>query len=73
MQCNLDGDELGDVCYPDIDDDGFDNDVDNCVFLDNPDQGNLDEDVYGDACDCDVDLVDYSIWQNAFSGPRSLE
>jgi hypothetical protein len=40
----------------DIDDDGVLDEVDNCVFQPNPDQGDADEDANGDVCDvCPLD------------------
>ncbi len=50
-QANLDGDALGDACDPDVDGDGFANDVDNCVETDNVGQADTDEDQVGDACE----------------------
>lgn len=37
---------MGDICDDDIDDDGFNNTVDNCPFIGN-DQSDLDNDGYG--------------------------
>jgi MYXO-CTERM domain-containing protein len=58
LQENLDGDMLGDVCDPCIDDPGNDVDADgvcalddNCVDIANPMQENADVDALGDACD----------------------
>ena len=50
-QEDLDGDLLGDVCDPDIDDDGVLNEVDNCPYEANPLQEDSDDDDIGDACD----------------------
>ncbi len=50
-QRDTDGDAIGDACDPDIDGDGFANQVDLCPL--NPSTTNLDSDGdgYGDACD----------------------
>jgi PKD repeat protein len=50
-QTDLDGDGLGDLCDPDTDGDGYNNDVDVCPYLysDN-NQADSDGDGYGDAC-----------------------
>jgi hypothetical protein len=50
-QSDIDQDGLGDVCDPDIDDDGFLNENDNCPYIDNPLQEDFDEDGVGDLCD----------------------
>ena len=67
MQEDYDGDDLGDSCdscplipnesvcsHPmnDVDEDGFDNDVDVCPWLHNPSQVDGDGDGLGDDCDC---------------------
>jgi hypothetical protein len=54
-QADLDGDNIGDACDPDIDGDGVANGADNCPSSANADQADLDGDGYGDACDSDVD------------------
>ncbi|HEX8123879.1 MAG TPA: thrombospondin type 3 repeat-containing protein [Solirubrobacteraceae bacterium] len=46
---------LQNVGLPDADLDGVANGPDNCRFVANPDQANLDVDAQGDACDDDVD------------------
>jgi hypothetical protein len=38
-------------CIPDLDGDGWNNDVDNCILVQNPTQANSDSDGMGDACD----------------------
>jgi hypothetical protein len=44
-------------CIPDMDGDGWDNDVDNCSFIPNPDQGDADSDGLGNVCDnCTIDV-----------------
>jgi hypothetical protein len=55
-QADLDSDGLGDVCDPDIDDDGFLNEDDNCPYVENYDQDDFDQDDVGDACDNCVDI-----------------
>ena len=51
-QADLDEDGLGDVCDPDRDGDGIDNQFDNCPAVPNPAQANVDlRDDGGDACD----------------------
>ena len=54
-QENIDEDELGDVCDPDMDGDGLANEIDNCPEVFNPSTSDLDQDGLGDACDPDVD------------------
>ncbi|HUF54308.1 MAG TPA: thrombospondin type 3 repeat-containing protein, partial [Dehalococcoidia bacterium] len=54
-QSNVDGDDLGDACDPDIDGDGILNGSDNCPTVSNPGQEDLDGDGLGDACDPDID------------------
>jgi PKD repeat protein len=53
-QTDLDGDGWGDLCDPDTDGDGYNNDVDVCPYLysDN-NQADSDGDGYGDACTVD--------------------
>lgn len=50
-QVDTDGDAMGDICDPDIDNDGILNEQDNCVRVVNPDQRDSDGDSVGDACD----------------------
>jgi hypothetical protein len=47
------GSELYLPAAGDADGDGVPNAVDNCVFVKNPTQSDVDEDGYGDACDID--------------------
>jgi len=50
-QTDTDGDGLGDVCDPDIDDDGLLNENDNCPYDINVSQDDTDSDDVGDLCD----------------------
>ncbi|KAL5003959.1 hypothetical protein ScPMuIL_017415 [Solemya velum] len=50
-QSDTDGDGEGDMCDPDIDNDGIPNSLDNCVRKANTDQRDSDNDGIGDACD----------------------
>ncbi|KAK3096942.1 hypothetical protein FSP39_005000 [Pinctada imbricata] len=50
-QTDTDGDGMGDVCDPDIDNDGILNENDNCVKVANADQVDSDGDGVGDRCD----------------------
>ena len=55
---DVDNDGIIDGCdlYPgDTDNDGVANLTDNCIFIYNPDQSNLDGDLQGDVCDGDID------------------
>ena len=55
---DADNDGIIDGCdlYPgDTDNDGVANLIDNCSFIYNPDQSNLDGDLQGDVCDGDID------------------
>lgn len=53
-QADLDNDGAGDVCDPDDDGDGYEDDMDNCPVVAN-DQADFDMDGVGDACDADAD------------------
>ena len=55
LQEDLDGDELGDACDPDDDEDLLDDLIDNCPRHANRDQSDVDGDGAGDACDTDDD------------------
>ena len=50
---SLDGEDKSDA--GDVDDDGVPDQEDNCVFVYNPEQADLDQDLEGDACDADLD------------------
>ncbi|GEM_PF-3556207 len=50
-QANTDGDEMGDLCDPDMDNDSVENTLDNCPNGVNPDQLNADGDSFGNICD----------------------
>lgn len=50
-QTDTDGDGKGDICDPDMDNDGILNEDDNCPLVQNPDQTDTDGDGFGDACD----------------------
>ena len=54
-QADLDADGLGDVCDPDLDEDGIANGDDLCPSAPDPQQEDLDGDLIGDACDPDID------------------
>ncbi len=54
-QLNTDGDSMGDVCDPDIDNDAVANGSDNCPLAANAAQDDLDLDGAGNACDSDDD------------------
>jgi hypothetical protein len=73
-EADFDGDGLIDDCDPDIDDDGVLNEVDNCDFTPTSLPAHLiepDGSILGDLDgDCDVDLVDYAIMQERFTGPN---
>ena len=47
----MDNDELGDICDPDIDNDGVPNTEDYCPSVSNKDQSDQDGDGVGDVCD----------------------
>ena len=62
-QKNTDGDELGDMCDPDIDNDLISNTEDNCPGVDNPDQADQDGDGVGE-----LELVfDTLFWPHCYS------
>lgn len=73
-QADADGDDVGDACDdttdPDVDDDGIDDAIDNCVGIANVDQQDLDRDGLGNACDptpgddLDGDLVEDALFDN---------
>ena len=52
---DLDEDQIGDSCDPDVDGDTFENELDNCPGLANAGQADLDQDGLGDLCDDDRD------------------
>ena len=52
---NTDENHVSVVSDADVDDDDDPNALDNCPWVYNPDQANLDGDLLGDACDCDDD------------------
>lgn len=54
-QVDLDGDNVGDLCDPDVDGDDVPNAQDNCERVRNTDQSDIDNDDIGDACDPDID------------------
>ena len=54
-QTDTDGDEMGDACDPDDDNDGVPDGADNCSTRPNTDQADSDGDGIGDACESDDD------------------
>ena len=54
-QLNTDGDDMGDACDDDVDNDGKLNAADNCPLISNADQSDIDDDKQGDLCDSDSD------------------
>ena len=57
-QLDEDNDDIIDGCDPfenDTDNDGRTNDKDNCIYVQNYNQANMDDDAQGDACDSDID------------------
>jgi len=71
-QPDFDGDGLIDACDPDIDDDGVPNGLDVCDYTPPGAQVEPDGGVLGDLDgDCDVDLEDFAIMQDRFTGPGS--
>ena len=54
-QSNIDSDDFGDLCDPDMDNDSFANEMDNCPRIPNRDQNDTDDDSIGNICDIDID------------------
>jgi hypothetical protein len=54
-QMDIDSDNIGDVCDPDIDNDQVVNEDDNCPAVSNQQQADMDGDGIGDSCDNDID------------------
>ena len=61
-QTNTDGDEKGDVCDDDDDNDGVLDTQDNCQYDANSNQSDIDNDGAGDICDSDADNDDISVY-----------
>ena len=55
VQENNDGDDKGDFCDSDDDNDGILDPIDNCQYVSNPLQTDTDNNGVGDACDLDAD------------------
>jgi len=74
-QEDLDGDGEGDVCDADIDNDGFDNNVDLCPFdetVPSEDASDTDNDFVGDSCDVCPNVADPFQWDTDQNGTGNL-
>jgi len=69
-QGDFDGDKIGNACDPDLDNDGVPNGPDVCDYTPQGVPVNAEGRPLADLnLDCDVDLLDFAIFQNSMFGP----